>query len=237
MEELGHARIAARFHGPPTSGNGGYSCGLIAAAIEGAAEVTLESPPPLERTMRLVRPREGEVELFDGDRRIGRARSAALSIEVPAPPAFAEAEEATSRYVGRSRHPYPTCFVCGPDRPSPSGLGLHPGAVAGRSIAAAPWVPSDDLGDAEGLVRAEIVWASLDCPSYFGHVSFEPVEERILLGRLTADVQRRPRVGERAIVIGWSLGRAGRKIRCASALFGEGGELYAKAEAVWICVP
>ena len=42
-------RIDRRFCGPPNSGNGGYVCGLLAAHIDGGAEITLRVPPPLEQ--------------------------------------------------------------------------------------------------------------------------------------------------------------------------------------------
>jgi hypothetical protein len=39
--------IDPRFCGPPDSGNGGYVCGLLAAAAGGAVAVRLKRPPPL----------------------------------------------------------------------------------------------------------------------------------------------------------------------------------------------
>jgi len=41
-----HVTIERRFCGPPESGNGGYSCGLLAAHVGGPAEVTLRRSPP-----------------------------------------------------------------------------------------------------------------------------------------------------------------------------------------------
>jgi len=41
--------IDRRFRGPSDSGNGGYVCGVVAALVGGPAEVTLRSPPPLDR--------------------------------------------------------------------------------------------------------------------------------------------------------------------------------------------
>ena len=41
--------IDRRFRGPPASANGGYTCGLVAAALgTWAAEVNLRVPPPLD---------------------------------------------------------------------------------------------------------------------------------------------------------------------------------------------
>ena len=42
--------IPSRFNGPPDSGNGGYSCGVLAAFIDGPARVRLHVPPPLDKS-------------------------------------------------------------------------------------------------------------------------------------------------------------------------------------------
>jgi hypothetical protein len=44
-------RVDRRFCGPPNSGNGGYTCGLVANFIDGPAEVILRRPPPLNRQL------------------------------------------------------------------------------------------------------------------------------------------------------------------------------------------
>ena len=46
--------IAKRFCGPPTSGNGGYTCALVAQALGGTAEVTLRKPIPIERELQMA---------------------------------------------------------------------------------------------------------------------------------------------------------------------------------------
>ncbi len=46
--------ISRRFRGPPTSGNGGYTCGMLAAAASKPVEVRLMRPPPLDRTLEIV---------------------------------------------------------------------------------------------------------------------------------------------------------------------------------------
>lgn len=55
--------IDRRFQGPPTSGNGGYVCGVVAGHIEGSAEITLRAPPPLDRPLDVVIGADGAVEL------------------------------------------------------------------------------------------------------------------------------------------------------------------------------
>jgi hypothetical protein len=60
--------IERRFRGPPESGQGGYSCGLVAERIEGeCATVSLRKPPPLERTLRVDGHRRTPSPDFAGD--------------------------------------------------------------------------------------------------------------------------------------------------------------------------
>ena len=58
--------IARRFSGPPDSAHGGYACAMVARYIQGPAEVSLRSPPPLERALAVERAAAGEVRLLDG---------------------------------------------------------------------------------------------------------------------------------------------------------------------------
>src|SRR5439155_15178742 len=59
--------IDRRFCGPPDSGNGGYTCGLVAARVDGPAEVTLRLPPPLETPLTVAPGDGGSVRVLDGD--------------------------------------------------------------------------------------------------------------------------------------------------------------------------
>jgi hypothetical protein len=225
--------IPRRFRGPEQSGNGGYSCGVVAALLDGDAEVTLRTPPPLDRPMVVERHADGVRVTADG-RIVAEARPALVGVEAPPAPTFAEAERASRRFPWHETHPYPACFVCGPARATGDGLRIHPGAVEGRDLAAAPFVPDATLADDEGRVRPEIVWATLDCPSWFGFYCSHAFDGEILLGRLAGHVAALPRVGERCICVGWSLGRDGRKIHCGSALYSEDGTPLAVGRATWI---
>jgi hypothetical protein len=225
--------IAPRFRGPPDSGNGGYVCGLLAEQLPGAAEVTLRAPPPLSTPLALAAAGPGYVLAHDG-KPVAEARSVELALELPEGASFADAARASLGYPGFVRHPYPSCFVCGPQRAQGDGLGLYPGPLEGRRVVAAPWAPARDLCDQDGRVGARFVWSALDCPSWFGYAAFAEQELPILLGRLTAEVKARPRADEPCVVLGWSLGRQGRRIECASALLGGDGQFLAWARAVWI---
>ncbi len=63
--------VAERFCGPSESGNGGYTCGLVAAFIDGPAQVTLRKPPPLDRPLTIQVNPDATVSLLDRD--VGRA--------------------------------------------------------------------------------------------------------------------------------------------------------------------
>ncbi len=226
--------IAARYCGPSTSANGGYACGVVASLIDGDAEVTLRAPPPLGRPLTLERA-DGGARLLDGAELVATGVPTTLALEPPPPVSFAEAERAARRYPWiHGQHPFARCFVCGPERGAGDGLRIFPGAVEGRAIAAAPFVPDASLADDDGRVRREIVWATLDCPSWFGFHCFHAFDDGVLLGRLAARILDRPRVGERCVAQGWFIAREGRKIHCGSALFADGGALYAVARATWI---
>ncbi|HKA89844.1 MAG TPA: hypothetical protein VKE22_19420, partial [Haliangiales bacterium] len=201
---------------------------------DGPAEVTLRSPPPLDEELRVDRESDGRVIVRAGDRLVAEARPVDLPLEAPAPVGFADAQAASRAYPSPTEHYYPDCFVCGPARPPGDGLRVFAGAMAGREVAAAPFVVDDaSLCDDAGAVRSEIVWAALDCPSWFGVACFHTVPTNVLIGRLAGRVERRPRAGERCVCVGWFIGREGRKIHAGSAIYA-GDELCAVGRAVWL---
>lgn len=225
--------IAPRFCGPPGSANGGYVSGLLAAEIDGSAEVTLRAPPPLDTPLSLARRDDGVVVLHHGDTLLAEARSHILSLELPAPVSVADAVDASRRYPGVT---FDQCFVCGAARAQSGGLMILPGTVTGRTLVAAPWTPTADLADRSGLVDRKYVWSALDCPSWFAHAAFTPISELVvaLLGRITGHVERQPKIGETYVCVGWPIKKDGRRIYSASALFDADGAALAWASATWI---
>jgi hypothetical protein len=224
-------QIATRFCGPPTSGNGGYVCGLLAQHLGEPAVVRLHRPPPLETELRVEPSGQGVRLLADQDL-VAEGRPASISLDLPEAPSFSEAIEAARRFKGFERHPFECCFVCGPAREPGDGMRLFAGPVKGREIVATPWEPDATLCDERGVVSPEFVWAALDCPGGF---AFDyPDGASILLGQLAARLDGQVSASERCVVIGWNLGGEGRKHFTATALFGEGGEPIAVAEATWI---
>ncbi len=221
--------IDPRFHGPPTSGHGGYTSGLVGTRIDGPAEVTLRVPPPLDRPLELTRDGDGLI-LKDGDTVVAEAAPTTVDEHPPATVSLDEAEDATRRYAGFERHLFPTCFVCGPRRPPGEGLRLFAGAVPDREVAATPWIPDPEFADDEGQVWSEVVWASLDCPSYWGGVAGPPA----MLGRLAADIRAPLVAGRPYIVLGWGRGSDGRKHYAASAVTDPHGKVLAVGRSTWI---
>jgi hypothetical protein len=216
-------RIPARFNGPPDSGNGGYTCGLVAGLLGGVAEVTLRMPPPLDRELAVVR-EDGSVEVRDDGRLVAEAQPVELDVEVPAPVSVEQAERASERYAGFEHHAYSTCFVCGPNRTD--GLRVYAGPVEDREgLVASPWTPLED-------VTPELVWAALDCPSGWAVDDFQ--REGVLLGRMATQIDRLPKPGEPHVVMGWRVGEEGRKRFAGSALVTADGEVLARSRSTWI---
>lgn len=230
--------INRRFHGPPGSANGGYSCGVIGKHIDGPAAVRLRIPPPLDTPMKLAQ-REDGLKLFHGDELVATARPTVLDIEIPAPPDFVTAQAASSHYRGFESHYYPGCFVCGPERRQGDGLRIFAGPVGlqdgPEGMVSAAWIPDDSLLDESGVVCTEFLWAVLDCP---GAYSFdEPATGAILLGELAVSISGQIAAGEKCVLIGWEISHEGRKHYTGTALFGESGVCQAVGYATWFEVP
>jgi hypothetical protein len=226
--------IPRRFNGPPRSGNGGYVCGRLASHLAGPVRVRLRAPPPLERELA-VEATDDEARLLDGDVLVAEAHRCELDLRAAATPGFAEAEAAWRRYPGFLHHPLPGCFVCGPQRAAGDGLRIFPGPIeADESVFAAPWVPAASLADTSGCVATEFLWAALDCAGAF---ALKPSnDELMLLGELSARIDRSVRPGERCIVVAWPIAIDGRKRFAGTAIVSDAGDSIAVARATWIVV-
>jgi hypothetical protein len=225
--------IARRYCGPPDSGNGGYVAGLLASRADRREAVTvrLRRPPPLEAPLDFRRTPAGVIELVHGGEVLASAEPGVLAQSIPVRwTTFEVAQRLSRNYPGFHRHPFPTCFVCGPDRAHGDGLRIFPGPWhAGHVVA--PWVPHAALDRGDGTVAPEHLWAALDCPGYFAAAQDG---RPMLLGQITARLGRPVRIDEPCIVIGWRLGSAGRKHCVGTAIYGKGRQLRGVAEALWI---
>jgi hypothetical protein len=218
--------IPARFNGPPGTGNGGYSAGLVADLVpDHVVEVTLRLPPPLDTPLSVERT-AATVQVYDGSRLIAEARPVEGFGEPVPPVSFWAAAEASRWYDGFTDHPFPTCFVCGPKREPGDGLRVFPGRLPdGRT--AAPFVAPEN-------VSAAMIWAALDCPG--GWTIISPGRPYVL-GRVTAAIEALPHPGDECVVVGAVEAVRGRKAEVRSTLYGPDGTLLAAASATWIALP
>ena len=228
-----------RFCGPPGTVNGGFACGSVAALCDGPAEVTLHSPVPVGRPVTVRHGDGGTVAVLDGGTLLAEARPAASPARTTAPAVSPELARAVAGGAGYFTDPaFPGCFVCGTDR-GDDGLRIFPGRVPGRPVWAAPWTPHSSVAGRDGTVHPEVVWAALDCPSGIaaGEAADLPAGTTALLGRMTAHLAARPRVGQEYRVVAWPIARDGRKLTAGSALLGPDGAVLATARTLWITVP
>lgn len=227
--------IPARFCGPPGTGNGGYTCGRLATHVptHGAVVVTLRKPPPLDTPLTVQRVGD-TARLLAGDTLVAEAEAARLDVDLVEPVSYERAQELGDRYAGLEEHPFPTCFVCGTDREPGDGMRLRPGRLDERpDTVAAAWEPHRSLAAGEDEVPEELVWAALDCP---GGWSVDLAGRPMVLGRMTAQVDALPVVGDRCVVMGRLLGQEGRKAFTTTTLYDGDGRVLARAHAVWLAV-
>jgi hypothetical protein len=229
--------IGARYNGPPGSGNGGWSAGTFAAggvrrlqlgapdagprpgAAAGPVEVTLRRPPPLETplTRHGTEVRDPDGQLVAEVRPVPEFRTVVDPVDLPT------ARAAAAAYPGLVDHPFPGCFVCGPERAD--GLRIFPGPLPDGRTAAPFRVPDD--------VDAVTVWAALDCP---GGWSVIAPGRPYVLGRIAAVVEALPEPGDECVVTGAMAHAEGRKAEVHSSLYAPDGGLLAWARATWIAV-
>lgn len=224
--------IARRFRGPENSGNGGYTAGMVARFVGGDAEVTLRRPPPLDRPLVVTR-LDGQVLVHDGADLIAEGAPIRLDLAVPDPPTPEEATEASRSYAGFTRHFFPGCFACGPDRDPGDGLRLFPGWVPGRDLVAALGRADPSLPAEGGFLTTEIVWSFLDCPGAWA-MARDQEERPVVLGRMAARLLNPIPLGTDLLAIGWPLGREGRKLFSGTAVYRPDGTLYGIGRQTWI---
>lgn len=235
---MGELVVPSRFCGPPSSGNGGWTAGALAALVPddpSGVTVALRLPPPLDTPMR-VSTADGVTEARLAEEVVARAEPTGdeptLVEAVPAE----EARAAEASYPGLTFHPFPTCFSCGVGRAPGDGLRIFPGPVTdqdGSTRVAATWTPHPSVAGDDHRVSLPTTWAALDCVGGWAG----DLEERLMvLARMTARVDTRPHAGEEHVVVGLRLGGEGRKTFTASTLYDADGRVVARAEHLWVAV-
>jgi hypothetical protein len=229
--------IPGQFNGPLHSGNGGYVAGLIAQEVGGSepATSTLRIPPPLDVSLSWERD-EAEVRLLTaGGAVVGSASPGTFARDVTPCPTPDEAAAGLAHYPGFAHHPFDHCFTCGTARDEGDGLRLFAGPIdpAKPGLTATPWTPHEAFGGDDGTLDLPVAWAALDCP---GGWAADFSRNTMVLGRMTAQVNRRPRAGEPYIAVGHLHAQEGRKFLTDTALYAEDGELLGRAEQIWILI-
>lgn len=224
--------IDQQFCGPPNMANGGYVAGLLAKKLTGPVKVTLRRPIPLERPLTAETIPDHLVILRQGEMLLAEAQPTRLEIELPSVPYYTDAAAVTGQHPNLDRHPFPHCFVCGPNRQPADGLRILPGPLRDDELVAAVWRPDDSLADDSGHVAPEFLWAALDCPGGTAAVHRNP--RPIVLGQLRVHIQTPVKPGSPCIVLGWRMGGEGRKHLAGSALFSILGQPIAYGQAIWL---
>ncbi len=225
--------VEQQFHGPPQSGNGGYSCGLIAEQLDFTAEISLRQPIPLDTPLELQQQPDGSYQLLAQEALIATLRPSELALELPPPISFQAASHASQHYIGHQQAlAYPSCFVCGPQRAKGEGLHIFAGPVADTPYYAAPWQPAAHLADATGQIPLRFIWAALDCPGAYAAMGQKA--KNLLLGRMCAQAYRPLPPLCDTLVMAWCISQEGRKSVVGTALFNTHNQCIAAAQATWI---
>jgi hypothetical protein len=200
------------------------------------ARVRLHIVVPLDTPLTHHRFDDGTVAVSDGSTLIATVRALSpikppTDLPVPATDAVATAE-ATWERDHRDRHPYPTCFGCGPRRSTGDGLRLRPGPVAGLDVHATTWQP-----DVDGPTPAWLIWAALDCASAGPVATDLPDSVGVVTGELAVDIREIPPPGTTALIVSRATARDARRTDVTAALVDPlTGRHYAAASAVWFRV-
>ena len=193
---------------------------------------TLRKPTPVGTAVTLIAT-DGGASVS-----IGGVELATLSAGVPDGPlpariSWQDAVAAAPSYIGLVRHPFPGCVVCGTGRSDTDALCLRPGRIS-TDVVASPWQPAAWTDDGNGHVRIPAVWAALDCPSAW---AIDDEGRAVVLGRITVEIFRVPRVAQRLVVVGCVRQRASRRIaQCGCAIYDEAGAVLAVASSTWFAV-
>lgn len=226
--------IAAQFNGPDNSGNGGYVAGMLGGELgsAGPATSTLRIPPPLDVPLSWEHDGEEVRLLTAGGAVVGTAQAGAFVREAPPCPTADQAAAGLAAYPGFQHHPFDHCFTCGTQRDEGDGLRLFTGPI-GTNLTAGPWTAHHAFAGQDGTIDVPVMWAALDCP---GGWAADFTHNTIVLGRMTAEILRRPAAGEPCLSVGRLHAQEGRKFLTDTALYAADGELLGRAEQTWILI-
>lgn len=245
--EIDQISISSRYCGPPDTANGGYLAGLLSGYFDrgDALSISFRAATPLEKVLKVIETENESgktVQIVDDENVLAMAKVRDIEVGRPALPPVEQINSVEMQCAGFIGHPFPACFVCGPDRPRGDGLGIYPGPVELKGLSeglnsgvAAEWTLLDDLKDNDGKVKNEFIWAALDCISAFANL--EKKENQYLvpmvLGNISARLEQ-SLAGDKAYVIAWPLKVEGRKAFANSIIYNQQQECIAVGQAVWV---
>jgi hypothetical protein len=216
-----------RFAGMPGVAHGGYVAGLLTVALgASASRVRLRRPVPTGRALQIEHAAGAQVELRDGAGLLADGAAVDVPVRVPDAVSAGEAAAATQRFADLA-HPFPMCVVCGPDHAG--GLHVFPGPVAGRAVVAAHWVPPERLAGDDGRLPRELVSAALDCAQLWALMLHAPpsTSDRVVTATLETRLDAPVIAGARYVVLGWPMGRDGRRWLAGAAVLAADGAICA----------
>jgi hypothetical protein len=231
--------VDPRHNGPPASGHGGISAGLLAAELGAAAQETgavvrLQAPVPLGRPLQPRPQPDGTVTAYDGQTAIATARSLPEPLEVGLFPAVGAdvVRVAEERWASEraTYNPFPTCFGCGTERTD--GWHLSPGLIEGQALFATSWQADRDPGD----VPPWAPWAVLDCTQVGPVIDAATPPAAMLTGELACRSLRPVLPGRRYVALSRRTDLIGKKVFTEGALFDADGPV-AVARAIWFVLP
>lgn len=235
--------LSQRFCGPPKTGNGGFTAGILVEAVgTNAAEIRLLNPTPVETSIILESQKGQQGAIYDDSKKI-LATLKSISVEdfpdykLPIVPDLEDAKKISAFYPGFTTHPFPTCFVCGPKREVNDGMrifvGPAPEQIGFENLMVGHWLPDETVVSESGVVRDAVIWGALDCPGGFSAVLDEP--QLIVLSKIRGKIIERPKTGENYIVMSWRLQKMSRAFKVMTAIFkSDSKSLMAIAEALWL---
>lgn len=235
MTDIETITVPRHLRGYPGVAFGGYIAGVLAGrAAAKTVRVDFRRPTPVEVPVGLTATADGGAALTGADGLLAVAVPDGLDLEVPEPPSWDEAFAAAEAYRAAPPEGAVDCFGCGLDRTPDTGLRQHCEVVPGRDLVATAWTAGPALADAEGNLRAELVWGALDCPGNAAGRLRGRMREGAVTASLAARLLRPVPASARLVSYAWVLSEEGRKHRVGVALATAEGDLCAVSSALWV---
>ncbi|TGK33377.1 hypothetical protein EHQ12_11135 [Leptospira gomenensis] len=233
--------IPSKFCGPPLSGNGGFSAGSAAKKLNSLSSIVkIKAPIPLDTELRVnfdPNTYSSLVDISSGSVAVEAEPAPDFRLDLPRPVSMDAILEASGSYLGFVEHPFPSCFVCGPERNEKDGMRIFSGKIPDqpgfKHLHAAIWRPWKELSDDSGSIRKEVIWAALDCPGGFAVSVEDP--QMIVLAKLSGRILAPIQAEESYRILSWEIARNRRVRTAGTAIFREKEDFcVAYSEGGWM---